>query len=105
MSGWLTDEEMRIRSSIGFFLFFPRGGNETLLEQAGFEVMAVEDRTDSMAVMARRWFDAREHRANELREIEGDATFAGQQTFFDTTARLAAERRLSRLSFLAQLAR
>ncbi len=102
VTGWLSDEEMRIRSSIGFFLFFPLGENERLLAAAGFEILAVEDRTENMASMAERWREARERHAAELRKIEGDEAFDGQQTFFETASRLAAERRLSRYLFLGQ---
>lgn len=102
VTGWLSDEEMRIRSSIGFFLFVPLGVNERLLETAGLEVVAVEDRTENMASMARRWREAREQRAADMRRIEGDEAFEGQQTFFETASRLAAERRLSRYLFLGQ---
>ena len=102
VTGWLSDEEMRIRSSIGFFLFVPLGVNERLLDEAGFEVVAVEDRTENMASMARRWREARERRAADMRRIEGDEAFEGQQTFFETASRLAEERRLSRYLFLGQ---
>lgn len=102
VTGWLTDEEMRIRSSIGFFLFFPPGVNEQLLDAAGFEVISVQDRTENMASMAGRWRDARANRADDLRQIEGAEAFDGQQTFFDVAARLASEQRLSRFAFLAR---
>lgn len=102
VTGWLSDEEMRIRSSIGFFLFFPLGINEQLLDEAGFDVLAVEDRTENMASMAKRWRGAREKHAADLREIEGEEAFEGQQTFFEVASTLAADRRLSRYLFLAQ---
>lgn len=103
VTGALTDEEMRVRSSIGFYLFVPEGLNETLLEAAGFELRAVEDRTENMAQMARRWLEARRKRAAELWEVEGETTFEGQQRFFRTCARLAEERRLSRFAYHAGL--
>lgn len=102
VTGWLSDEEMRIRSSIGFFLFVPSGVNERLLDEAGFEILAVEDRTENMASMSDRWREARERHAADLRKIEGDEAFEGQQTFFETASRLAAERRLSRYLFLGE---
>jgi SAM-dependent methyltransferase len=99
ITGPISDEEMRIRSSIGFFLFVPQGVDEALLERAGFEVEQAEDRTENMAQMARRWLEAREARAADLRKIEGDETFDGQQRFFEVSARLAEEKRLSRFAF------
>ena len=101
ITGPISDEEMRIRSSIGYFLFVPRGVDEELLERTGFEVRRVDDRTENMARMARRWLEAREARADDLRRIEGDETFEGQQVFFQVAARLAEERRLSRFAFSA----
>lgn len=103
VTGAVSDEEMRVRSSIGFYLFVPEELNETLLEAAGFELRVVEDRTENMARMARRWLEARSERAADLRGVEGEATFDGQQRFLGTTARLAEERRLSRFAYHARL--
>jgi SAM-dependent methyltransferase len=101
VTGILTNEEIRIRSSIGLFLFAPPGEDERLLREAVFELRRSEDRTDNMASVAGRWHAARAERGDDLRRVEGDATFEGQQTFLEVAARLAAERRLSRLAFLA----
>lgn len=101
ITGPLTNEEIRIRSSIGFFLFMPLGMNEQLLAASGFEVKAVNDRTGNMAEMAQRWFAARGEQETELRQTEGNETYEGQQTFFRTAALLASERRLSRFAFQA----
>lgn len=101
VTGPLTNEEMTIRSSIGFFLFVPPGVDERLLAEAGFNVTSVVDRTENMAVTAHRRMKARERYAADLRTIEGDETFDGQQRFLEVASRLAAERRLSRLAFRA----
>jgi ubiquinone/menaquinone biosynthesis C-methylase UbiE len=101
VTGPLTNEEIRIRSSIGFFLFVPVGTDERLLSDAGFKVKTVEDRTENMAQMADRWLVARQARAADLRKVEGDKTFEGQQTFFQVATKLARERRLSRFAFQA----
>ena len=37
ITGILTSEEIAIRSSLGFFLFVPKGENERLLKEAGFK--------------------------------------------------------------------
>lgn len=102
VTGPLSNEEIAVRGSIGFFLFVPPGLNERLLEAAGFELVAKEDRTENMARTAGRWRAARERRGDELRRVEGDATFEGQQRFLEVAARLAGERRLSRLAFCAE---
>lgn len=101
VTGMLTHEEIAIRSSIGFFLFVPAGVDEKLLEDAGFEVAQRLDRTENMARMAERRRAARAAHESDLRAVEGDAAFDGQQRFFETAARLAAERRLSRFAFMA----
>lgn len=101
VTGALTNDEIAIRSSIGFFLFVPPGADERMLASAGFDVIQVTDRTENMAQTAERWRLAREARSAELRRAEGDATFEGQQRFLQVTATLAAERRLSRYAFHA----
>lgn len=99
VTGPLTNEEIAIRSSVGFFLFVPSGADARFLEEAGFAVAETIDRTENMARIAERWRSARDVRSRELRAVEGDATFDGQQRFFEVVARLAAERRLSRIAF------
>jgi SAM-dependent methyltransferase len=101
VSGALTAEEIAIRSSIGFFLFVPPGTDERLLEEAGFTVNEVVDRTGNMAKAARGRLIARHRHESALRQIEGDESFDGQQRFLEVAARLAEERRLSRLAFRA----
>ncbi len=102
VTGPLTNEEIAVRSSIGFFLFVPAGFDEAALAEAGFELMQRQDRTENMAAMAHRWREARQTHANDLRRIEGEDTFAGQQRFFEVAAELARSRRLSRFAFLAR---
>ena len=102
LTGAITNEEIAIRASIGLFVFAPPGLDESLLKPAGFEVERVEDRTQNMAENAAGWRDARSRREPELRAIEGDETFDGQQRFLETAAILARERRLSRIAILAR---
>lgn len=101
ITGPLTNEELAIRSSIGFFLFVPPGWDERWLDEAGFDVMETADRTANMARIAGKWHDVRASRAEDLRRVEGEDTFSGQQRFLDVTAMLAREGRLSRTAFLA----
>ncbi|REJ78383.1 MAG: class I SAM-dependent methyltransferase [Acidobacteria bacterium] len=96
VTGPITDQEMRVRSSIGFFIFVPPEVDKSLLDSAGFEVEPVQDLTGNMARIAARWRRAREENESELRRIEGDETYYGQQEFLDVAARLAKEKRLSR---------
>ena len=102
VTGQLTNEEMRARSSIGYFLFTPQGHNETLLADAGFEVRAVRDVTENVALVSGRWLAAREQRRAALVEIEGEESFEGLQRFLDAVHTLSSERRLSRFMYLAE---
>jgi SAM-dependent methyltransferase len=101
VTGQLTNEEMRTRSSIGFFLFTPVGCNERLLEEAGFAVEEVRDLTSAVAAVSARWRTARTARRNELIALEGEQAFDGLQRFLEAVHSLATERRLSRYMYLA----
>ena len=102
VTGPLTNAEITIRSSIGFFLFVPRGFDERVIEQAGLRMLVNEDVTRNMAEIAERRRTARAARAADLREIEGDQTYEGQQEFFVVASRIAREGRLSRFLFVAE---
>lgn len=101
VTGELTNEEIRARSSIGFFLFVPAGYDERVLAEAGFVVREVRDVTDAVQSVSRRWREAREKRRSALVPLEGEDAFTGVQHFLDAVHRLAAERRLSRFMYLA----
>ena len=49
VTGQLSNEEIRVRSSIGFFLFTPVGCNERLIEHSGFSLLEVRDATEAVA--------------------------------------------------------
>jgi len=101
VTGQLTNEEMRVRSSIGFFLFTPLGHNEHLLAEAGFVVREVQDVTAAAASISRKWREARARRREALVRAEGDEDFENLQRFLATVHTLAGERRLSRYMYLA----
>jgi SAM-dependent methyltransferase len=102
LTGPVSNREIAIRASIGLFVFVPAGLDEAMLAQAGFAVERIEDRTRNMAENAAGWRDARARRESDLRAIEGDEAFDGQQLFLETAARLAREKRLSRIAILAR---
>lgn len=101
VTGQLTNEEIRARSSIGYFLFTPLGCNEKLLADSGFGVREVRDVTEAVATVAARWHAAREDLRPALEQLEGADGFAGVQRFLSSVHTLAAERRLSRFMYLA----
>jgi len=101
VTGPVTNEEIRVRSSIGFYLFLPAGCNERLLERAGFVVEQLRDVTDAEAVVSARWRDARARRREALAAVEGQEGFDALQRFLDAVCTLSRERRLSRFAYLA----
>lgn len=102
VSGILTNEEIAVRSSIGYFLFTPMGENERLLENAGFTEILSRDVTENMSMISQKWFDAREKRKVELLTIEDEENYCGLQKFFRMVYTLASEKRLSRIMFEAE---
>jgi SAM-dependent methyltransferase len=102
VTGPVTDEELRTRSSIGRFLFTPAGVNEALMREVGFDAIEVEDGTENMAGVSGRWADARERHREALTSIEGEQGFASLQAFLRMVQRVSSERRLSRLVYLAR---
>lgn len=105
VTGILNNEEIAIRSSIGFFLFVPIGENERLLKEAGFQEIKSRNVTDNIAAVSIKWFKAREKRKNELLKIEEENNFNGLQLFLKVVHTLSSERRLSRFMFTAVKAR
>jgi SAM-dependent methyltransferase len=102
VTGIVSQEELAVRSSIGWYLFVPPGVNERLIGQAGFTLLSSEDVTAAAELVAERWHDAREQHRDELLAREGDANFVGLQRFLACVHRLSAERRLSRYWYLAE---
>jgi 2-polyprenyl-3-methyl-5-hydroxy-6-metoxy-1,4-benzoquinol methylase len=102
VTGPLTNEEIAVRGSIGFFLFVPLDYDRSVIAQCGLRLLVCEDVTANMAEMAERRGAARAARSHLLREIEGAETYNGQQTFFAVAARIAKERRLSRFLYVAE---
>jgi RimJ/RimL family protein N-acetyltransferase/SAM-dependent methyltransferase len=101
VTGMLSNDEIRVRSSIGFFQFTPLGVNERLLDQAGFDVARAVPATDNMRDIAIRWRQTRAELHEAVVRLEGAATFDAQQEFFRMVAELAAAGRLSRYAFHA----
>jgi SAM-dependent methyltransferase len=101
ITGLISEEELATRSSIGFYLFGPRGENERLLAQAGFQLLRTLDATPSAAGIAKRRHDARARRRDILLPIEGQTNFDGLQRFLACVHTLTREQRLSRFLYLA----
>jgi cyclopropane fatty-acyl-phospholipid synthase-like methyltransferase len=104
LTGPLTSEDIRVRSSAGSYLFVPRGYDECIIAQCGLRLLVCEDVTANMTKIAEARRAARASRSVALREIEGDQAYEGQQEFLAVAARVAGEGRLSRFVYVASVA-
>ena len=102
VTGPLTNSEIAIRSSIGFFLFVPPNYDESVIAGCGLRLLVCEDVTANMAEVAERRCAARASRDTALRAIEGDQTYDGQQEFLAVASLIAREGRLSRFVYVAE---
>jgi 2-polyprenyl-3-methyl-5-hydroxy-6-metoxy-1,4-benzoquinol methylase len=102
ITGPLSNAEIAIRSSAGFYLLVPQGYDEQVLVQCGLRLVTVENRTKNMAEIAHRRRQARESHAQALQEIEGPQEYEAQQQFLTVASRVAQEGRLSRFLFVAE---
>ena len=102
LTGPLTNEEIAVRSSAGFYLFVPQGYDERVIAQSGLRLVVCEDVTANMAKVAEARRAARASRNTVLREIEGDQAYDGQQEFLSVAARVAREGRLSRFVYVSK---
>ena len=101
MDGLISQEEIATRSSIGFYIFGPRGINERLIRAAGFHLVKVWDTTEQAAAIAERWRDARQRQEDTLRALEGRSNFEGLQRFLSCVRELMRQERLRRFVYLA----
>jgi SAM-dependent methyltransferase len=104
VTGWLSNAEIAARSSIGFFLFIPKGFNEAALCAAGFRLVLTADVTAGVSRSSQRWREARSRHRGALCEIEGQTKFEEIQQFLTTVHTLASEGRLSRFAFMGEKA-
>lgn len=102
VTGPLTNEEIAVRSSAGFFLFVPRDYDKEVIAQSGLRLLECRDVTANMAIVAEKRRAARESRSTAVRQIEGDQRYEAQQNFLAMTAHLAGEGRLSRFAYLSE---
>jgi uncharacterized Zn finger protein (UPF0148 family) len=72
------------------------------MTECGLRVLVREDATENMAQIAQRRAAARAKRSEDLRKIEGNESYEGQQEFFTVAARIARDRRLSRFLYVAE---
>lgn len=102
VTGPLTNAEMMVRTSAGFYLLVPNGYDERIIAQCGLRLLVCEDVTRNMAKIAGARHAARASRSEAVRQIEGDQTFEDEQNFLAVAARIAGEGRLSRFVYVAK---
>jgi len=102
VTGELTNAEIAVRSSAGFYLFVPHGYDERVIAHCGLGLLVCEDATANMAKVAEARRTARASRSTALREIEGDQTYDDEQEFLAVAARVAREGRLSRFVYVSK---
>ena len=105
ITGPISNEEVERRSINGYTQFVPRGINEGLLEGAGFRLIGQEDRTGSVLVNARGRLRAMLAHRSEIEASDGKEVFARQQRYVETVAALSERGALSRMMYLAELAK
>jgi SAM-dependent methyltransferase len=104
VAGLVTNEELSLRASMGFFVFSCQGENESLIDAAGLRLKRADDATDAAASVASRRHALRLSHEPELVAEEGRDLFDARQRFLEVSHRLAAERRLARIAFLCEKA-
>ena len=102
ITGPVTNEEIAVRSSAGFYLFVPEGYDKEVIGQSGLRSLVCKDVTSNMAEIAERRRAAREKRSAAVREVEGDRAYEAQQNFLTMTSRLAGEGRVSRFVYVSE---
>jgi 2-polyprenyl-3-methyl-5-hydroxy-6-metoxy-1,4-benzoquinol methylase len=102
VTGALTNAEIAVRSSAGFYLFVPFGYDERVMAQCGMQLLVCEDVTANMAKVAEARHAARASRRTALLEIEGGQTYEHQQEFLAVSACVAREGRLSRFVYVSR---
>jgi SAM-dependent methyltransferase len=102
VAGQLTSDEIALRSSMGLLVFSCQGENELLIEAAGLRLLRADDGTDAIALAASRLRAERATDEHALIASEGREAYDARQRFLDVAHRLAHERRLARIAFLAE---
>jgi len=102
VTGPLTNEEIAVRSSVGFLLFVPEGYDKDAIAQSGLRLVVSKNITTNVAEVAGKRRAAREKRSAAVRQVEGERCYEAQQQFLAMTSRLAAESRLSRFVFVSE---
>jgi SAM-dependent methyltransferase len=102
LTGAISNESVRLRSSQGFTQIVAPGFNERLLAEAGLRVTVIEDRTTSVVAAAKGRLAARRRHRLELERIESPSQFDTYQRYLEETVKLANDASLSRIMYLCE---
>ncbi len=86
----------------GYTQFVPSGFNESALNDTGFRLVLIEDRTADLLKNASGRLAARLAHRIELEQAEGAAFFEQQLKYLETVVALAQRGATSRHSYLAE---
>ena len=79
------------------------GCNERALDQAGFALLEIEDRTQSLLINATGRLQGRIRARTEWEPLEGSGGFARHQAYLQSVIDTAQRGALSRMMYLAEL--
>lgn len=100
--GVVASEEIAVRTWAGASWLIPQGGNERLLQEAGFELVSQEDLTESVVTVARRQATAFGRFREEVVSSMGEEIYEGLAQSTAMAAKLAEQRRLVRIAYLSR---
>jgi SAM-dependent methyltransferase len=101
VTGAVSNEEVRRRSTHGHTQFVPPGWNEHLLEQAGLRLVESANRTANMTEYARGRLRAIRAHRTELEQVLSSGEFESQVEYLETVIEVSRRAALSRIMFLA----
>lgn len=102
ITGPVTNEELAVRSSAGFFLFVPEDYDRDVIAKSSLRLLLCRNVSANVAEVAEKRRAAREARSAAVRQIEGERAFEAQQNFLAMASRLAGEGRLSRFVYVSE---
>jgi SAM-dependent methyltransferase len=102
LTGVVSNEELRRRSTHGYTQFGPPGWNESVLEQAALRLVETENRTAGIADRAGGRLRAIQAYRSELVQMLRPGEFESQVAYLETVIEVSRRGALSRIMYLAE---
>jgi SAM-dependent methyltransferase len=102
VTGSVSSEEVRKRSTHGYTQFVPPGWNESLLERAGLALLETENRTAGVTERARGRLRAIQAHRVELEHMLSASEFDSQVDYLGTVVEVTRRGALSRIMDLGE---